>query len=326
MDHRWVYLALPLALLAGMTRGQACQSPLGMESGAIPDSSITASSYYDSGPFVNPPQAGRLNGLGWAPSGPSIEEWLQVDLGEMKAVTGIITQGLRDAPVGATLYKLQFSADGTEWTTYADGDGSDKIFANYVDPPNAPTTNVLDDPFEARYVRFLPQDFVALPGIRVEISGCEIESVPTDCSELYPGLQPSHNFGIYQDQCFWVGTFRTPKLNYMAAKQACQAQGGTLAMIKDEATQTFLSNHLKTISGRRQRRFWIGLDDLNAEKAFLWNDGTPLGEYDLFRSSAPHRIRDCVILYRTRRMARWDIENCDDRYPYICQLGGNGSK
>eukprot|EP00058_Branchiostoma_floridae_P014880 XP_002600368.1 hypothetical protein BRAFLDRAFT_66601 [Branchiostoma floridae] len=156
----------------------ACQSPLGMESGAIPDSSITASSYYDSGPFVNPPQAGRLNGLGWAPSGPSIEEWLQVDLGEMKAVTGIITQGLRDAPVGATLYKLQFSADGTEWTTYADGDGSDKIFANYVDPPNAPTTNVLDDPFEARYVRFLPQDFVALPGIRVEISGCEIESEP----------------------------------------------------------------------------------------------------------------------------------------------------
>ncbi|XP_078603517.1 uncharacterized protein LOC144877483 [Branchiostoma floridae x Branchiostoma japonicum] len=277
MDHRWVYLALPLALLAGMTRGEACQSPLGMESGAIPDSSITASSYYDSGPFVNPPQEGRLNGLGWAPSGPSIEEWLQ-------------------------------------------------IFTNYVDPPNAPTTNVLDDPFEARYVRFLPQNFVALPGIRVEISGCEIESVSTACSELYPGLQPSHNFGIYQDQCFWVGTFRTPKLNYMAAKQACQAQGGTLAMIKDEATQTFLSNHLKTISGRRQRRFWIGLDDLNAEKAFLWNDGTPLGEYDLFRSSAPHRIRDCVILYRTRRMARWDIENCDDRYPYICQLGGNGSK
>ncbi|XP_078603719.1 uncharacterized protein LOC144877607 isoform X4 [Branchiostoma floridae x Branchiostoma japonicum] len=675
--------------------GDECQDPLGMESGSIPDESITASSwtmeylynYYDD-PATEysayyyywdegAPWYARLNGDGspWAPAKAQVGEWLQVDLGEMKNVKGTITQGGASYGSYVTSYKLQYSTDGTTWTTYADTDGSEKVFPGNTDS-DTPVTNLLDNPIGTRYVRFLPQTWRTHPVLRVEILGCaagdtvattlaptttaalttgratsvattlaptsggpttdalttaRATSVATTlaptsggpttdalttardvdecaegadncspqatcsdtpdsftctcnpgytgngvtctdvdecasnnggcgqtctnnvgsfvcscgtgyilnadglacddvdecannnggcgqtctnnigsfvcscgggyvlnadglacddvdecannnggcgqtctnnvgsfvcscgggyvlnadglacddvdecasnnggcgqtctnnvgsfvcscgggyvlnadglacddvdecannnggcgqtctnnvgsfvcscgggyilnadglacddvdecasnnggcegtctnnvgsfdcacgaglvlnadglacdtCADLYPGLQPSHNFGIYQDQCFWAGNFRTPKLNYMAAKQACQAQGGTLAMIKDEATQTFLSNHLKTISGRRQRRFWIGLDDLNAEKAFLWNDGTPLGEYDLFRSSAPHRIRDCVILYRTRRMARWDIKNCDDRYPYICQLGGNGSK
>ncbi|XP_066270108.1 collectin-10-like [Branchiostoma lanceolatum] len=146
------------------------------------------------------------------------------------------------------------------------------------------------------------------------------------CSALYPGLNPAVNFGVYRNQCFWSGSRRTPRLNYMAAKQECQSHGGTLAMIKDEATQTFLQNHLKGTSGHRQRSYWIGLDDLNAEKVFQWNDGTPLGEYDMFRSGAPHRIRDCVTLWRTRRRARWDIKNCAARLPYICQLGSSGGK
>ncbi|XP_078603618.1 uncharacterized protein LOC144877552 isoform X3 [Branchiostoma floridae x Branchiostoma japonicum] len=527
MDHRWVCLTLFLALLAGMTRGQECQDqvPLGMESGSIPDESITASSwlqdwvyddyddpateyrgYYGYSWDYGAPWYARLNGDGspWGPAEAEVGEWLQVDLGEMKNVKGTITQGNPHYGSYVTSYKLQYSTDETTWTTYADTDGSEKVFPGNTDD-NTPVTNLLDNPIGTRYVRFLPQTWNKYPDLGVEILGCAAgDTVATTlaptttaalttgrdvdecaeetdncspqatcsdtpdsftctcnpgytgngvtctdvdecannnggcgqtctnnvgsfvcscgggyilnadglacddvdecannnggcgqtctnnvgsfvcscgggyvlnadglacddvdecasnnggcegtctnnvgsfdcacgaglvlntdglacdtCADLYPGLQPSHNFGIYQDQCFWAGNFRTPKLNYMAAKQACQAQGGTLAMIKDEATQTFLSNHLKTISGRRQRRFWIGLDDLNAEKAFLWNDGTPLGEYDLFRSSAPHRIRDCVTLYRTRRMARWDIKNCDFRYPYICQLGGNGSK
>eukprot|EP00058_Branchiostoma_floridae_P012316 XP_002597804.1 hypothetical protein BRAFLDRAFT_100559 [Branchiostoma floridae] len=68
-----------------------------------------------------------------------------------------------------------------------------------------------------------------------------------------------------------------------------QDEGGTLAMIKDEATQTFLRTHLRGTSGHRQRSYWIGLDDRDAEGTFLWNDGTPLGEYDEFRSDAPNR-------------------------------------
>ncbi|XP_078598285.1 neuropilin-2-like [Branchiostoma floridae x Branchiostoma japonicum] len=376
-----------------------CQDPLGMQSGAIPDGSITASSTYSS--FYEPYLA-RLHGRGgWLTNIRTIGEWLQVDLGEIKKVTGTITQG---GVYGYWVksYKLQHSTDGASWTTYANSEGTEKVFIGNTDY-YTPVTNLLDNAVEARYVRFLPQTWENLMSMGAEILGCNIrvdecadgsnncspqatcsdtpESftctcnpgyigngvtctdvdecasnnggcagtcantvgsftcscaeefvLNTDglacdaCSTLYPGLNPSHNFGVYQNQCFWSGSFRTPRLNYMAAKQACQDEGGTLAMIKDEATQTFLRAHLRSTSGHRQRSYWIGLDDLNTEGTFLWNDGTPLGDYDKFRSDAPNESRDCVTLWRTRRSARWDIKDCNTRRPYICQLSGNGDK
>ncbi|XP_078609027.1 uncharacterized protein LOC144880613 [Branchiostoma floridae x Branchiostoma japonicum] len=144
------------------------------------------------------------------------------------------------------------------------------------------------------------------------------------CSSVYSGLSTDANFGVYRNQCFWFTSASDPQLDYMSAKQECQRLGGTLAMIKDQATETFILNRLKAI-GRPKRRYWIGLDDLNSEKTFLWNDGTPLGEYHRIRSNDPHKRRDCVAL-RPRRVLRWPIRNCASAYPYICQLGTNGSK
>ncbi|XP_078598352.1 neuropilin-2-like [Branchiostoma floridae x Branchiostoma japonicum] len=336
-----------------------CQDPLGMQSGAIPDGSITASSSFSGQKYQ--PSTARLDGAyGWGTSNSAVEEWLQVDLGEIKKVTGTITQGVVGG-VWVKSYKLQHSTDGASWTTYANSEGTEKVFIGNTDY-YTPVTNLLDNAVEARYVRFLPQTWQHYMSMRAEILGCNLrvdecadgsnncspqatcsdtpESFTctcnpgyigngvtcTACSALYPGLKPSHNFGVYQNQCFWSGSFRTPRLNYMAAKQACQDEGGTLAMIKDEATQTFLRAHLRSTSGHRQRSYWIGLDDQNTEGTFLWNDGTPLGEYDEFRSDAPNESRDCVTLWRTRRRARWDIKDCNIRRPYICQLSGNGGK
>ncbi|XP_078572638.1 uncharacterized protein LOC144859658 isoform X1 [Branchiostoma floridae x Branchiostoma japonicum] len=152
-----------------------------------------------------------------------------------------------------------------------------------------------------------------------------------DCGVLYPGLLPASNFGVYGGKCFWSSNGRRPhnqRLTYSAALQACQGHGGTLIMIKDHATQTAILDHLKvkSVKGRKERRFWMGLDDLNAENTFLWNDGTPLGSYDWFKYDAPHQERDCVTLWKPqKRVPRWFIKPCENSYPYICQLGtGNG--
>ncbi|XP_066290717.1 adhesion G protein-coupled receptor E2-like isoform X3 [Branchiostoma lanceolatum] len=149
-------------------------------------------------------------------------------------------------------------------------------------------------------------------------------SCSASCSDLYPGLRPARNFGKFRNQCFWSPSHRTRKLNYTKARQECGSHGGAgaLAMIKDVETQNFLRNHLKRTSGKTQKSFWIGLDDLNDEHDFKWNDGTLLGGYDKFRSNAPHKIRDCVVLWRTRKVARWEIKNCGSTFPYICQLDG----
>ncbi|XP_019619698.1 PREDICTED: lactadherin-like, partial [Branchiostoma belcheri] len=109
-----------------VTAEQVCTYPLGMESGAIPDASITASSI--SVGFE--PYHGRLNGVAgvgaWAARTNTIGEWLQVDLGEMKTVTGTIIQGRSSADQWVTSYKLQYSLDGLNWITYASSDGSEE--------------------------------------------------------------------------------------------------------------------------------------------------------------------------------------------------------
>ncbi|XP_078681186.1 uncharacterized protein LOC144916075 [Branchiostoma floridae x Branchiostoma belcheri] len=140
-----------------------------------------------------------------------------------------------------------------------------------------------------------------------------------DCSDLYPDLRPAAAFDRYQNQCFWTSTSR---VTYGAALQECESHGGTLAMIKDASTQTFLLQHLPTVTGRKAQRYWMGLDDLNTERSFVWNDGTPLGSYHKFRPRAnrSHRGRDCVALWRTNKLSRWFILKCWSRLPYICQL------
>ncbi|XP_019618486.1 PREDICTED: uncharacterized protein LOC109465569 [Branchiostoma belcheri] len=143
-----------------------------------------------------------------------------------------------------------------------------------------------------------------------------------DCSVLFPGLLPASNFGRYQNQCFWFSTRSDRRLNYRAARQVCGSHSGTLAMIKDAGVQTFVTENIKRISGRLAlRTYWMGLDDLNRERRFVWNDGTPLGSYRKFRSRANHKRRDCGALWRTNRLSRWVVLTCWNRLPYICQMG-----
>eukprot|EP00058_Branchiostoma_floridae_P006892 XP_002592380.1 hypothetical protein BRAFLDRAFT_67241 [Branchiostoma floridae] len=105
---------------------QACGHPLGMESGAIPDGSVIASTFrYSESPHFDPYRA-RLNVIGggnsWIPEFNIIGQWLQVFPGN--------------------------------------DDGS------------TPVTNLLDNPVDARYVRFVVQSWGRNIAMRVEIVGC----------------------------------------------------------------------------------------------------------------------------------------------------------
>ncbi|XP_035668229.1 coadhesin-like isoform X2 [Branchiostoma floridae] len=156
-------------------------------------------------------------------------------------------------------------------------------------------------------------------------TGVSCPVLPTrDCSDVYPHLRPAGNFGRYQNKyCFWSSAWRNRRLNYTKAQQECESNGGTLAMIKDASVQAFINNLLKTSSGRTQRNYWIGLDDLNREGVFEWNDGTKLGSYRRFKSKRPHKIRDCVALWRTAKLSRWFPLKCKIHLPYICQMDYN---
>ena len=108
--------------------------PLGMESGAICDSQITASSLYD---FKHAASNARLHFKGsenplrrasWTAGEKNTNQWLQVDLQQTTRVMGIATQGRHDFDQWVTKYKLQYGDDGQTFRVYKrNGDISDTV-------------------------------------------------------------------------------------------------------------------------------------------------------------------------------------------------------
>lgn len=102
-----------------------CSNLLGMLSGLIPDSQISASSIrgYDWSPSMARLVSSRS---GWFPRIPQAqpgEEWLQVDLGVPKNVKGVIIQGARGGDSVTTTesrsfvkkFKVAYSMNGKDW-------------------------------------------------------------------------------------------------------------------------------------------------------------------------------------------------------------------
>ena len=110
-----------------------CTAPLGMESGLIKDSQITASTQHDARHAVT---HGRLNFKargqtfgGWSTRWSNVNQWIQVDLLGYKKITRVATQGRnRDYNQWVTKYKLLYSDDGVTFRFYHDpGQSSAKV-------------------------------------------------------------------------------------------------------------------------------------------------------------------------------------------------------
>ena len=103
-----------------------------MESGAILDSQIRASSEWD----INvPAQQARLHFVktdygAWSARSNDIHQWLQVDLLNTTRVSGVATQGRNGCSCNqwVTKYKLKYSEGGKAFKFYRrSGDNSDKV-------------------------------------------------------------------------------------------------------------------------------------------------------------------------------------------------------
>ena len=93
-----------------------------MESGAISDEQITASSYFHE---QNVPFNGRLHSLAtpqseacWLAATTDLNQWLQVDLSQSTKVTRIATQGKYGGSLWVTEYNLQHSNDTVNFQYY----------------------------------------------------------------------------------------------------------------------------------------------------------------------------------------------------------------
>ena len=106
---------------------------MGMENGQIRDAQITASSEYNENHAaaqgkLNFKAGGGKTGAWTAGSKNAYYEWLRVDLGRYRTVTGIATQGRNDAYQWVTSYILQYSEDGVTYVSYKEqGQSSAKV-------------------------------------------------------------------------------------------------------------------------------------------------------------------------------------------------------
>ncbi|XP_022086882.1 neurotrypsin-like [Acanthaster planci] len=146
--------------------------PLGMESGAIKDSSITASSSRSS----HPASDARLNTgyVGWTPRNP-FNQWIKVALGSHVAVTGVVIQGHGNGDTGyryVTAFKAQYRVSHeSDWQDLRNADGG-KLFRVSSGRPTNVTFSVAT---MARYLRVQPWSYTEEPySVRFEVLGCQV--------------------------------------------------------------------------------------------------------------------------------------------------------
>ncbi|XP_055727620.1 discoidin, CUB and LCCL domain-containing protein 2-like isoform X3 [Salvelinus fontinalis] len=159
-----------------------CYGTLGLESGVVRDSQLSASSVWEWSDVIGQPSewgpsGARLKrvGLPWVSAHSDQQQWLQVDLKKEKRITGITTTGsaLLEYQFYVSAYRVLYSNDGQYWSTYREADATqDKSFqgnTNYLQE----VRNNFIPPIEARYVRMSPTQWHQRIALKFELLGCQ---------------------------------------------------------------------------------------------------------------------------------------------------------
>ena len=111
--------------------GCGCFLPLGMESGYLPDSALSASSSWDAN---HTPELSRFNKIppkgkagAWCARSSNGNQWLQLYFGRETTVTKVAIQGRHNYNQWVMSFSLSYSVDGIHWTWHRLSDGQIKV-------------------------------------------------------------------------------------------------------------------------------------------------------------------------------------------------------
>nr|XP_025035673.1 retinoschisin isoform X1 [Pelodiscus sinensis] len=152
--------------------------PLGFESGALPSDQISCSnSEQYTGWYTSwTANKARLNGQGfgcaWLSKFQDNGQWLQIDMKEVKVISGILMQGRCDADEWITKYSVQYRTDeNLNWIYYKDQTGNNRVFYGNSDRSSI-VQNLLRPPIVSRYIRLIPLGWHVRIAIRMELLEC----------------------------------------------------------------------------------------------------------------------------------------------------------
>ncbi|XP_078353365.1 receptor-type tyrosine-protein phosphatase S-like isoform X3 [Oculina patagonica] len=162
-----------LALILPLASGDCVYLDLGMESGSIPDSNITASSVKNAN---TPAKNSRLNfasGSSWCAATSDNNPYLQIDLQTLHIICAVSTQGNSQANQWVKNYTLQSSRNGSSWIDYTEIGQVKSLKGN--EDRNSEVKHILYEGVFARYLRFLPANHHGAVCIRTEVFGVKLK-------------------------------------------------------------------------------------------------------------------------------------------------------
>lgn len=200
------------------SRCEDCNIALGMESGRIQDSFITAlDSHKDF-----PASAGRLNGeSAWCSDYPdTLQEplYLEIDLEKLTMVSAIATQGFYPAAELLSLrmgrvskYQIRYSTDGVSWDVYKNSANETILQGNKK--RNGTKLNILTPEITARFIRVYPASYFTFVCMRLELYGCSFGcggSLTQDPGSIMTESSPTED----QDCLWFVNMPNKTKLHF----------------------------------------------------------------------------------------------------------------
>ncbi|KAK0043306.1 CD302 antigen [Biomphalaria pfeifferi] len=140
-----------------------------------------------------------------------------------------------------------------------------------------------------------------------------------------PGVPRDFHLAVFKGACYQFVT--SYHRTHAEARQNCESQGGTLALVKTAEVQNYLYNALTYSYRDYHDKFWIGLNDIDKEQEFKWEDGAPL-TYSNWGRPPFSDSYDCVLM-DLELDGQWTEYPCEtshflfltfhERHPYICQ-------
>ena len=110
---------------------------------------------------------------GWASGSISVGQFIQADLGTVRRVEKVATQGRQAFDQWVTSYRFSHSVDGVTYTFVVECDGSERVFTGNSDRETV-VEHVLETAVAGRFVRIHPQTYYDRPSLRWEVYGCGI--------------------------------------------------------------------------------------------------------------------------------------------------------
>ncbi|XP_038651431.1 discoidin, CUB and LCCL domain-containing protein 1 isoform X1 [Scyliorhinus canicula] len=112
----------------------------------------------------------------WAASSDNEEEWLQIDVGERRNITGIVTKGSTNNGYNfyVKTYKISYSKDGKSWRIYKSKNSKEgKVFEGNTNDQQLVRNNFIPS-FVGRYIRIKPLTWSQRIAMKVELIGCKV--------------------------------------------------------------------------------------------------------------------------------------------------------